>query len=174
LPGGSAGGVLVKLSAVTPTASPDFVSAVEIRGTESLTLGSEALRQFGLWHRFVGGAVLHNFWSWDFSVGNIGASGESGIETLLGGPEYIGELPAGNLFRQRVVQFWPDASGNPFGLTSSNSQVRWTATGRVTGSGNGFQSYDDLSCFKQEQGTALSASFAALAATQLQVDVFNG
>jgi len=176
VPDGGGGIVLLKFSAVAPTVRADFLSAVEITGTGSLTLGSEALRQFGLWHRLLGGALLstqETNGAPTLRVGSLGASGQGGIETIVGGPEYIGELPAGNLLRQRVVQAWPDNWTMPW-LTSSNRQVSWTMTGHLQGSTTEFEKLRELSVLRQEVNTTLSARFDVIGATQALVEVFNG
>jgi uncharacterized repeat protein (TIGR01451 family) len=180
---GTNGPVLCILTPQAPARTVEFLSAVEIRGgsttpsiSNSIRLTSEATRHLGLWHQFLGEAVLEEILTgaepWNLRVGNIGASGQDGIETIVGGPEYIGELPAGELLRQRVVQLLdPDPS---MWLTSSNSHVRWTVTGRVAGSTDGFLDLIDLTTYRQEQTNVISASFAALGATQSQVEVFDG
>jgi uncharacterized repeat protein (TIGR01451 family) len=172
--------ILCEIAATDPAVAPDAVTSVEISGGTELTLQSEALRQFGLWNHFLGNAKLHPQESGGdlivaFDTFDNGAAVlEDGLETIVGGTEYIGELPAGNLLRKRVVKAWTDDWGKPW-LTSSNGTLRWTATGRIQGSVNSFENLGDLSLLRQERGTELSATFAAsLRVTDSSLAVFNG
>jgi uncharacterized repeat protein (TIGR01451 family) len=170
------GPIIVEMSAVSPAVNAAVINEVTITGAAgSLNFADEAVRQLNLWQRFVSGALLDTAdtnSSATLRVGNLGASGQAGVETIVGGSDYIGELPAGNLFRQRVVQFW--CCWDDWFLTSSNSHIRWTATGPIQGSTNEFETLSDLTAFKQEQGTRLTTRFDAIGATQALVEVFNG
>jgi hypothetical protein len=154
------------------------LSQVQLRGVNSgdFTLADEAISVLGQWHRGVGGAVLDTTDTnrpFALRVFHIGASGEGGIETITAGNGYDGgdndailRLPG------RIVQAWPDDWTMPW-LTTSNTHVTWTATGRI--SNRVIRDLGDLTFFRPAQGTmGFSARFDGIGATQAVVEVFNG
>jgi hypothetical protein len=162
----------LRLVYVGSTGRIDNLERLVVTGSnlDSLTITDEAINKLGQWHRFLGGAVLDTTDTNSaptLRVSHLGSTGEDGIETIVNGITFVGEVPQGSL-RQRVVQFcewWPG--------TLLNGHVRWTATGRISNSI--FRGLGDLTLFQPEQGAmALSARFDGIGATQAVVEVFNG
>ncbi len=144
------------------------------RNLASFTISDEAIHMFGHWQRLLAGARLDTAGNGPptLRVSNLGSSGEDGIETIIGGGNDIWDVRDEVSLPSRVVQLWEGLRGQ--WLTRSNSHVRWTVTGRITGSAISYQKIEDLLFSKQEQGTALTVDFTSLGATQAVVEVFNG
>lgn len=116
LPGDIAGPVTVQLTAVHPTVTAPYLSAVEIGGGggTAFTFAAEGFQQGSHWHQLRGNARLQA-WpdDWEmpwFQVSNLGASGQDGLMTYLrNGEAYDATLapvdlkPAGRSFRGTVV-----------------------------------------------------------------------
>ncbi|HXG49314.1 MAG TPA: GEVED domain-containing protein [Methylomirabilota bacterium] len=147
-PGPIEGPITVKLSAVGATVRADYLSAVEIDGAAgtALTLANEAIQRGGHWHQFLGDAVLEA-WpdDWEmpwFRVGNIGASGQDGLLTELGG--------AGAL----------DVTLDPVDLNAAGRRLRIVATGRAGGVSGALAAVELVG---SGQGSQLTVDLGALA-----------
>jgi hypothetical protein len=170
----------LRLSAISPTATMGALSRVELRGVNSgdFWLRDQAIELLGHWHRAVGAALVDTTADSNgpptLRVGNLGSSGEDGFEVFAGGSDIWDMGDEFNSGRKRIVQAWPDDGETPW-PTSSNSYVKWTATGRIQGSSNSFENLSELTSFRQEQATLLTANFArSLSPTQELMEVFNG
>lgn len=177
------GPILCLLSPRAETSAVASISAVDIRRVAganggSLLLENESVLQFGLWHQLLDGAILR---VQDMAaaeegpvlpVGQLGSSGQAGIETIVGGTEYIGLVPEINPLSPRVTMEFASGPAESFTLPGLG---KFIATGRIEGSSNPTEPISTLSILRQEDGNIeLSATFVPLGVTQVQVEVFNG